>query len=92
MFEVERPLCFIRLTEATHRVSQDKTAVYNTVRRGEFPNPVPMGSMVAWVESEMKTGCGHAWLSARLRGIRRPTFPAHHLNPQCGPFRLPRLR
>lgn len=51
----------IRLREVLPRVGLGKTALYARVRVGEFPKPVDLGGVVAWVESEVD-----AWIESKI--------------------------
>lgn len=60
--EGERPtLRLVRLREVIHRVGLGKTAIYARIRAGEFPKPVDLGGVVAWVESDVDT-----WIEAKI--------------------------
>jgi len=54
-------LRLVRLPEVIHRVGLGKTAIYSRIRAGEFPRPVDLGGVVAWVESEID-----AWIEAKI--------------------------
>lgn len=56
----------IRLREVIDRVGLRKTALYARVRTGEFPKPVNLGGVVAWVESEVD-----AWIEAKITARER---------------------
>jgi prophage regulatory protein len=51
----------IRLREVLPRVGLGKTAVYARISTGEFPKPVDLGGVVAWVESEVD-----AWIESKI--------------------------
>ncbi|WP_295925372.1 AlpA family transcriptional regulator [uncultured Xanthomonas sp.] len=55
------PLRFLRLPDVLERVGLSKSTLYARVRSGQFPKPVPLGSLSAWVESEVE-----AWMAARV--------------------------
>lgn len=57
----EKPERLLRLAEVIARVGFGKTAIYDRIRAGTFPKPVPLGGVVAWVESEID-----AWIAARI--------------------------
>ncbi|WP_420009069.1 helix-turn-helix transcriptional regulator [Xanthomonas sacchari] len=56
-----RPLRFLRIREVLARTGLSKSTLYARVRVGEFPKPVPLGTLSAWVESEVE-----AWMEARV--------------------------
>ena len=58
---VSPQLRLIRLREVIHRVGLGKTAIYARIRVGEFPKPVDLGGVVAWVESDVDT-----WIEAKI--------------------------
>ena len=62
------PLRLLRLREVIHRCGLGKTAIYTRIRAGELPQPVPLGGVVAWVETEVD-----AWIEARIaeRGLHQ---------------------
>lgn len=39
---------FLTIEDLTKRYGISRTAVYNLVRRGEFPTPIKLGSLVRW--------------------------------------------
>ena len=43
----------IRLPEVLDRTALKKTSVYKLITEGDFPPPVKVGSMSAWVEQEV---------------------------------------
>ena len=51
----------LRLKEVIQRCGLGKTAIYTRIRAGEFPKPVDLGGVVAWVESEVED-----WIQARI--------------------------
>lgn len=59
-------------------VGLKKTALYEMMKRGEFPRPVRLGGLgarpVGWLESEVQ-----AWISARVAESRK--VPDAALNP-----------
>lgn len=50
----------IRLPEVLERTAMKKTSVYKLITEGEFPPPVKIGPMSAWVEQEIID-----WISER---------------------------
>lgn len=60
------PIRLLRLKEVIQRCGLGKTAIYTRIRAGEFPKPVDLGGVVAWVESELVD-----WIEARIaaRGL-----------------------
>jgi prophage regulatory protein len=56
------PLRLLRLPEVLARVGLRRSAVYELVSRGSFPQPCRLGARcVAWVESEVD-----GWVAARI--------------------------
>jgi prophage regulatory protein len=51
----------IKLDAVKQRTGVGKTTIYGMIGRGEFPAPVPLGSMARWVEDEID-----AWVNARI--------------------------
>ncbi|RFF46221.1 helix-turn-helix transcriptional regulator [Xanthomonas campestris] len=43
----------IRLPDVLERVGMSKSTLYSRVRAGTFPKPVHLGTLSAWVESEV---------------------------------------
>lgn len=43
----------LRLPEVLARVALSKSTLYARVREGAFPKPVHLGTLSAWVESEV---------------------------------------
>lgn len=52
----------IRLPEVMHRVGLGRTAIYQRIRRSEFPRPIRVDGMALWRESEVR-----AWIAERVR-------------------------
>ncbi|EIU6778015.1 AlpA family transcriptional regulator [Vibrio parahaemolyticus] len=45
---------FLRLDEVREKTGLSKSAIYNQIKKGEFPVSVPIGSRtVAWLESDI---------------------------------------
>ena len=56
----------LRFPEVRQRVGLSKSELYRRVRRGEFPQPVPLGQRArAWDSSEVD-----AWILARIEARR----------------------
>lgn len=56
------PRRFLRLPDVKRRTGLSKSTLYDRIRAGTFPKPVPLGgSLAAWVESEVEE-----WMSARI--------------------------
>ena len=54
--------CLITLKSVIERTTISKTRIYEAVRSGTFPRPVPVGERRrAWLESEIE-----AWIEARV--------------------------
>lgn len=47
------PPRLLRLKEVQDRVGMSKTTIYDRVKAKTFPAPVHLGTMAAWVESEV---------------------------------------
>lgn len=57
---------FIRLTDVKHQVGLGKSAIYDKVKRGEFPAPINLGARtVAWLSDDIT-----AWMDARIEASR----------------------
>lgn len=55
----------LRLPEVRHRVGLAKTQIYEQIKDGHFPRPVPLtvdGRAVGWRESEIS-----AWMERRTK-------------------------
>lgn len=56
------PVRIIRMPAVRDKVHLNKTAIYELIKRGEFPRPVKLTERsVAWVEAEVD-----AWIAARI--------------------------
>jgi prophage regulatory protein len=55
------PPRLLRLKEVQDRVGISKTTIYDRVKAKSFPAPVHLGTMAAWVESEVD-----AWILDRI--------------------------
>ncbi|ATS39298.1 MULTISPECIES: helix-turn-helix transcriptional regulator [Xanthomonas] len=51
----------LRIAQVKDRVGMSQTTIYDRIKKGTFPKPVPLGTLVAWVESEID-----AWVEARI--------------------------
>lgn len=60
--EVPGPLRLLRLVDVKERVGLSKSSIYERVKLGQFPKPVPLGGVVGWVESEIG-----AWILDRIK-------------------------
>ena len=56
-----RPIRLLRLQEVKDRVGLSKSSIYERVRLGQFPKPVPLGGVVGWVESEIE-----GWIAEKV--------------------------
>lgn len=61
MSTVTKPQRLLRLPEVLERVALSKSTLYARVRDGSFPKPVHLGTLSAWVESEID-----GWIAAQL--------------------------
>ena len=59
--EVQPPR-FLRLTEVLERTGMGRTNLKARVKAGTFPAPCKLGTLDAWVESEVTD-----WINARIR-------------------------
>jgi len=55
------PPRLLRLKEVQERVGMSKTTIYDRIKAHSFPAPVHLGTMAAWVESEVD-----AWIIDRI--------------------------
>jgi prophage regulatory protein len=56
----------LRLPEVMRRSGNRKTKLYELIKNGKFPPPIPLTQRsVAWVESEVQ-----AWIDARIAAAR----------------------
>ncbi|BCB61567.1 transcriptional regulator [Halomonas sp. A020] len=52
----------LRRPEVEHRTSKSRSAIYDDIRKGTFPAPVPVGrKSVAWLESDIEE-----WIAGRI--------------------------
>lgn len=56
------PPRLLRLKEVQDRVGMSKTTIYDRVKTKSFPAPVHLGTLAAWVESEVD-----AWILDRIK-------------------------
>ncbi len=57
---------FLRLTDVKHQVGLGRSAIYDKVKRGEFPAPINLGARaVAWLSDDIT-----AWMDARIEASR----------------------
>ena len=62
MSGVDAPVRLLRLPDVLGRVALSRSAVYDLVQRGAFPQPVKLAARcTAWVESEID-----GWVGARI--------------------------
>lgn len=53
---------FLRLPDVCQLIGLRKTAIYQRIKEGSFPKPIPLsGQRVAWLESEVRT-----WMQNRV--------------------------
>ena len=55
----------IRLPKVKEMVGLGTTAIYEKMKRGEFPKQIKLGRLSGWVESEIQ-----AWISQQIRQSR----------------------
>lgn len=57
------PLRFQRLKEVKAQVGYKRTAIYEMIKRGEFPKPYALGPRaVGWLSSDIS-----AWIESRIK-------------------------
>jgi prophage regulatory protein len=60
------PLCLLRLPQVVERVGLKRTAIYDLVKRGAFPQPLKLGRRcVAWPSDAVD-----AWIVAKVAAAR----------------------
>jgi prophage regulatory protein len=55
------PVRLLRLPDVLQRIGIGRSAVYELVRRGAFPQPVKLGTCTTWIEHEVD-----GWVRARI--------------------------
>jgi prophage regulatory protein len=61
-----KPARLIRLPEVIRQTGLARSSIYDGIRAGTFPKPVPLcGRNVAWVESEIQQ-----WIAERIAASR----------------------
>ena len=56
----------LRLTEVKHQVGLGRSAIYEQIKRGNFPAPVHIGSRaVAWPSDQIAN-----WIDSRIASVR----------------------
>jgi len=61
-----KPVRLIRLPEVIRQTGLARSSIYDGIRAGTFPKPVPLcGRNVAWVESETQQ-----WIAERIAASR----------------------
>lgn len=62
----------LRMAEVTARLGVGRNAIYNYIKKSDFPKPVRVGPRVSrWPENEVD-----AWLARRARGLSAPSEDA----------------
>lgn len=56
---------FLRLTAVMEMTGRSRTSTLDDVRAGKFPQPVKLGGVTVWLESEVQ-----AWMAERVRQAR----------------------
>ncbi len=60
---------FLRLNDVKHHVGLGRSAIYDKIKRGEFPAPINLGSRaVGWLSDEIT-----AWIDERVEASRPST-------------------
>lgn len=63
----------IRRKEVLSRVGLSQTTMYEQIRAGQFPKPIPIGQKsVAWLETEIEAWVSHR-TALREQGLKQPT-------------------
>lgn len=60
--ESPMPLRLLRLADVKARVGMSRSTIYDRIAKGDFPRPVPLGTIVGWVESEVED-----WILERIK-------------------------
>jgi len=55
----------IRLPQVKDMVGLGTTAIYDKIKKGEFPKQVKLGRLSGWVESEVQ-----AWIGQQIKASR----------------------
>lgn len=58
---------FLRLPQVAEKVGLRRTAIYDLMKKGDFPQAVKIGSMTVWLESEVD-----GWLPAKATHVPNP--------------------
>jgi prophage regulatory protein len=62
----------LRLGDVQHRVGLRRSAIYNLIRRGDFPPPIRLGSRCsAWVRVEVDRWIAEQVVNSRVRNATR---------------------
>lgn len=65
--QFQHPTTFLRRKQVEARTGLARSTLYERIRKGEFPAPVPLGPRaVGWIESEID-----AWVAGRIAESRR---------------------
>lgn len=65
------PLCLLRLPQVIERVGLRRTAIYDAVQRGTFPQPVRLGRRcVAWPSDVIDAWVRERIAQSRGEGVR----------------------
>jgi prophage regulatory protein len=53
---------FLRLPEVLNQIGMSRSSMYDAIKRGDFPAPIPLGGKsVAWLSTEIET-----WMASRV--------------------------
>ncbi|MSQ54907.1 MAG: AlpA family transcriptional regulator [Betaproteobacteria bacterium] len=64
------PRRLLRLPDVEQAVGYRRTAIYDKVKTGEFPKPIPLGPRaraVGWISEEIE-----AWIESRIQAAQQP--------------------
>ena len=64
----------IRLPQVKSMVGLGTTAIYEKIKRGEFPKQIKLGRLSGWVEAEIQE-----WINQQIRASRQGSTGYDHL-------------
>ena len=69
----------IRLPQVKSMVGLGTTAIYEKIKRGEFPKQIKLGRLSGWVEAEIQE-----WINQQIRASRQgsPGYDYLRVKPQ----------
>jgi prophage regulatory protein len=70
----QQPSKILRFKQVSDRTGYRSSAIYEKIKRGEFPKPISLGARaVGWLESEIE-----AWIAARVQASRNAVDGGNH--------------